>query len=356
MSVRIGVIGTGRWAALHHIPAILADPRAEFTALVEPRAGKRALAQRRFGVPRAFAGHDELFADDLVDAVVIASPPAAHHAAAAAALRAGKHVLVEKPMTIDPADAWDLVDLADATGVHLLTGYTFQFTDHALPARRHATAGIGELQLVSGLYASPASHLLAGTWHTPGITDPLAKPEPETFSDPAVSGGGQATAQLTHALANIAHTTGRPVRTVAAQMRGLALPVDVADALLLELDGGAIVTLASVGSLHVGNAVQWEFRYYGSSGYLLQDLDGGTLTLHRHDGTSVDEPPLPADRRYPAGSPVRRLIDLILGGGENPAPGWLGAHVVEVIAAAYRSAANGGTVQPVAAPPDWQFC
>jgi predicted dehydrogenase len=97
--------------------------------------------------------------------------------------------------------------------------------------------------------------------------------------------------------------------------------------------------------LRLGQPSQWEFRYYCSRGFVLQDLAAGRLEIHPDDGETVVAPELPPAELYPAGAPVRRLIDLVLGEGDNPAPGNLGAHVVDVVDAAYRSAeAHGAPV------------
>ena len=64
---------------------------------------------------------------DDVDAVVVVTPPGSHHAVAARALEAGKHTLVEKPLTTSVDEAEHLVDLADRAGVNLMVGNTFEY-------------------------------------------------------------------------------------------------------------------------------------------------------------------------------------------------------------------------------------
>lgn len=133
-AVRIAVIGAGRWAFAHHIPALLADPRARLVGVVEPSEGRRRALAERLGVP-AFETTEQLLSAELADAVVVASPAATHHAATLAALGAGLHVLVEKPMTTSSVDAWALVETAGRLDLHLMVGFTFQFTRHAAVAR-----------------------------------------------------------------------------------------------------------------------------------------------------------------------------------------------------------------------------
>ena len=72
--------------------------------------------------------YEDVLDDSSVDAVVIATPISTHFGLAKAALEAGKHVFVEKPMTGSAADAQELVQLAERTGLTLMVGHTFVFS------------------------------------------------------------------------------------------------------------------------------------------------------------------------------------------------------------------------------------
>lgn len=348
---RIAVIGTGWWSAQFHLPALLAEPRAEVVALVDTNPQKLALAAETFGVHRTYASTTELLTAGGVDGVVIAVPHRWHFEAAYAALEAGVHVLVEKPMVLDTDEAWRLVDLAADRRLHLVVGYTFHFTRHTRAARDLVASGrLGEIRLVSGLYSSVVESFLRGV-PADGAEElrfPPTGPDPSTYSDPVIAGGGQGQTQVTHAMANMLHVTGLRAASVTAHMRSFGLRVDLADAISYELAGGAIGTMASVGSVRPGQPTQQEFRYYGSDGLLLQDLAGGRLAAWFNDGTSQTWGDLTEQEMYPAHATAGCLVDLICGGTHNPAPGELGARTVEFLAAAYRSAASGGVPVPVA--------
>jgi predicted dehydrogenase len=346
--VRVALIGAGRWSVAHHAPAVLNHPEGVLTAIAEPNAERRALVQERLGV-RSFPDATALIEAGLADAVVIGSPAAAHHSAARAALEAGLHVLVEKPMTADPAEAWDLVALACARDRALVVGYTLQFTEHAARAHELVAGGeIGELQLVEVTYASGMRYLYEGTPPPTATDDPLSKPAAGTFSDPALAGGGQAASQASHAIASMLGASGARVETVSARTRSGGLHVDLVDAALLELSGGAVGVLTSTGGLGASQQQQWLVRYYGTGGLVIHDLHAGTLTLHRSDGRV--EPQGALKDNYPAQAPARHLIDLALGGGPNRAPGALGAHSVDVVDAIYRSAGDDGRAMAIAPP------
>lgn len=118
--VRFGFLGMGKIAMSNHIPALkaLAD-RAEITAAYDPVPGKVQSQSAIAGIsPRVCASEAELLASD-IDAVIIATPNALHYPQTIAALKAGKHVLVEKPMSFTSAQADEMIDLSLEKGLVL---------------------------------------------------------------------------------------------------------------------------------------------------------------------------------------------------------------------------------------------
>jgi hypothetical protein len=109
--------------------------------------------------------------------------------------------------------------------------------------------------------------------------------------------------------------------------------------------------MAATGSLRPNQPSQQEMRYYGTDGFVLQDLLAGTVSAHFNDGSTEELDPLGADEVFPSAAPSRAFADLIAGRGDNLAPPVPAAHVVGFLEAAYRSAANGGARVEVAARP-----
>ena len=341
MTVRIGVIGTGWWATQFHLPALAANEHAQVTAVADRDERKLAAAADAFGIAHRYTDHGELLASGEVDAVLVVVPHAAHYAIARDALAAGVHVMVEKPMTLHAGEAWELVDLARERSLHLQLGYTYQFTRHAARAKEVFEHGeLGELILVSGLFASMVESYYRGKpdEYADVMGFPITGPAPDTYSDPAVSGGGQAMTQITHAMGMVFWLTGGRADQVYAYMEDRDLAVDLADAISYRFDGGAIGTMGSTGSLKPGQSQQQELRYYGTEGFLLQEIWAGLLEIHRNDGSVEVVPPLGDDERYPAGAPSAGLVDLVRGAGANRAPGEPAAATVEFLELAYRSA------------------
>jgi len=344
---RVGLIGAGWWATMVHAPSLLANERAELVGIADADSDRLARASAAFGV-KGYNGHRELLDAAELDAVVIAVQHAYHFQTARDALDAGVSVMLEKPMTLNAADAWTLVHLARERGVHLQLGYTYHFTSHAQRAKQVLDGGeLGELQLVSGLFASMVESYYRGDTqdYAELMGNPLTMPTPETYSNPAISGGGQAMTQITHAMGMVHWLTGGRVAEVSAFMSNHGLAVDLVDAASYRFDDGTLGTMASTGGLEKGQDQQQELRYYGTEGYLLQEIWHGRLEIVRNDGTHELLEPLGPEERYPAGATSAGIVDLVLDGGENRAPGEAGAAAVEFIELAYRSAREGRPVR-----------
>src|SRR5947209_4768077 len=109
MSLSVGIIGFGRIGAEHS--AWLAQANGiKPVAIADATEARRAIAVGR-GL-KAFSTPEELLADPSIDAILVSTPTAMHFEHAMAALAAGKHVMVEKPMTLDLKTSRELLDEA----------------------------------------------------------------------------------------------------------------------------------------------------------------------------------------------------------------------------------------------------
>ncbi len=120
---QIAVVGFGYWGA-KHVRVLSSTPGIDVT-VVDAHPGRLTEAAARFpGATLARSLGEVLPA---VDAVVVATPPRTHARLAQQALEAGRHVLVEKPLTTDVRDAEVLVETAQRRGVTLMVGHTFEY-------------------------------------------------------------------------------------------------------------------------------------------------------------------------------------------------------------------------------------
>jgi predicted dehydrogenase len=120
---RVAVVGYGYWGS-KHVRVLSSIPGVAVT-VVDPHPDRRAEAAGQFPAARLAAVLVDVLDD--VDAVLVATPPGSHATIARQAVEAGKHVLVEKPLTTSVEDAQHLVDLADERGVDLMVGHTFEY-------------------------------------------------------------------------------------------------------------------------------------------------------------------------------------------------------------------------------------
>ena len=149
--VRIAVIGAGYWGP-NLIRNFHACPQAELVAVCDQNSDR--LKNVLWGYPAVKGVTDaaELFADAAVDAVAIATPVGTHAPLALAAFAAGKHVLVEKPLASNVADAEAMVNAARSAGKVLMVDHTFLYSSPVRKIRELLDAGeLGALNFVDSV-------------------------------------------------------------------------------------------------------------------------------------------------------------------------------------------------------------
>lgn len=346
MSVRVGVIGCGWWATRAHMPALATDRDAVLAAIADPDADRRDRAGERFGVRARYADAAAMLDAVGLDAAIVSTPHATHAALARMCLERGLHVLVEKPLAVDPLDAFDLVERAATAGRELIVGYPYHYVPQLAEVRRRLADGaIGRAELLVGLFASVVRELYGGRPDTYAqvLGYPTHGPASATYSDPTMSGGGQGQTQVTHLAALMLWLTGlRPV-AVSALTADAGLPVDLVDAISVRFEGGAIGSLASTGGVVPAQPEQLELRVFGDGGHAVVDVMSGEASIAAADGSITHLPTTPATERYPESAPATNLVEVALGQAPNRSPGALGAMVVSLVDALYRSARSGTT-------------
>jgi len=143
--ITVGVIGYGYWGPnLVRNFAEAPDGRVGFVADV--RAERLSQVPTRYPGAKVSADYRDLLKDPAVDAVVVATPVSTHFDLAMAALRAGKHVLVEKPMTATSEQSLALIDEAEKRGLVLMVDHTFVYTNAVRKIRELTQGGdLGEI-------------------------------------------------------------------------------------------------------------------------------------------------------------------------------------------------------------------
>ena len=146
--IKIGIIGCGGIANGKHMPSLSKLNNVELAAfcdIIEERAEEAA---KKFGTKDAkvYADYKELLKDKSIDVVHVLTPNRSHSFITVDALEAGKHVMCEKPMAINPAEAKKMLDAAKRTGKKLTIGYNNRQRPDSLYLKQICEAGeLGEI-------------------------------------------------------------------------------------------------------------------------------------------------------------------------------------------------------------------
>lgn len=119
----VGIVGLGKIAETRHLPLLARHPVLRVTAACDIDAARAHHIAAKFSIPQIVADAQTMFDASQVDLVAIFTPPTTHAALAHAALKAGKHVFVEKPLTLALDDAHTLVEQVERTGKKVFVGF-----------------------------------------------------------------------------------------------------------------------------------------------------------------------------------------------------------------------------------------
>lgn len=223
--VRWGILGCGDIAAKTFAPCLLASPLCELTAVARRNPVEAQAFAQRFGVAHWYTNEASLLSRSDVDAVVIATPPHRHRDQTLAAAAAGKHVLVEKPMALNPAECREMIDACRDANVRLGVAYRRRLFPQVIRAKQLISGGaIGRITLVRGHY-SGLMELAEGEWRL----------------DPNAAGGGAMMDMACHRL-EVQLNLGGPVTEVMAMVGTVSQPwaVDDTGCLTLRFTSGAL--------------------------------------------------------------------------------------------------------------------
>ena len=126
LQIGVAVVGTGFGEKIH-IPGFQAHPRTQLVAVYHRDVDKAKAIASTHNIPHACQSLEEIVALPEVQAVSISTPPFLHYEMAKTVLQAGKHLLLEKPMTLKAEEARELYQLATAKGVIAMMDFEFRF-------------------------------------------------------------------------------------------------------------------------------------------------------------------------------------------------------------------------------------
>ena len=232
--LRLGVAGLGRAFTLM-LPTLIGDPRLRIVAGADPREEARA----RFAADhaaRTYATVEALCEDPDVEVVYIASPHQFHRPNVEAAARAGKHVLVEKPMALSLDDCEAMIETVEKAGLVMVVGHSHGF-DRPIARTRELVAGggFGRLRMINAMQ----------------FTDFLYRPRrPEELDSAA--GGGVIFNQAPHQVDNVRVIAGVKATSVraGAGVWDASRPTEGAYSAFLAFEDGVFASLTYSGYAH----------------------------------------------------------------------------------------------------------
>jgi predicted dehydrogenase len=138
--IRIGVLGYGYWGP-NLVRNFSETEDAEVTGICDKSPERLALARKRYPAVNVTSDAAELIDSNGTDAIAIATPVSSHYSLAMRALRAGKHVFIEKPITDQPEEAMRLIEEAEKRNLTLMVDHTFLYTPAVRKIREMREAG-----------------------------------------------------------------------------------------------------------------------------------------------------------------------------------------------------------------------
>lgn len=341
----IGVIGCGYISRFHFQSiaaagarvAIVSDLKAENAAA---RAGEFACAATADW--RAVVAHPE------VQAVVCCAPSAMHAPIAKAALEAGKHVISEKTLALDPADSLALGRLAQARNLRLYVNYMKRFFPAVEEAAR-ILPGLGPVISAQVRAHHPAPFDLSD----PASSHPFFAPGDDGHSPIwKASGGGVLTCSGSHVLDLLIHLAGRPTSVYGRTLRRSGHDAEFMFHGLLDLPGGAVAHLDCI--WHPHRRVGFERRGWDESIEIIASRgrlvlrfpvwdapERAAARLEVYDEASGSWSERAFDSINPFTAAGAHFIAQIAAGAQGPMDPFTGYRVDAVIAALLRSAATG---------------
>jgi len=342
--IRLGMVGGGQGAfigAVHRIASRI-DDQYEMVAGALSSTPKKAVASAlEIGIAadRAYGSFEEMAKAeskraDGIDAVAIVTPNHMHAPVAKAFLKAGIHVISDKPLSLNVKEAKELVALAKKSG--LIFAVTHNYTGYPMirQAREMIAAGeLGELRLVQAEYIQD--------W----LTEPLEKTGQKQAgwrTDPKLAGAGALGDIGTHAYNLLSFVTGLTTETLLADLTTFVKgrKLDDNDAVLLRFKGGAKGMLWA-SQVAVGNENGLTLRVYGTKGGISWRQEDPNYLWFAPFG----QPPRRLTRGgHGAGAAAGRMTRVPSGHPEGYLEGF--ANIYTEVARAIRAARDGSPLDP----------
>jgi predicted dehydrogenase len=337
-TLRWGILSTADIAVRKVIPGIRRTARCEVVAIASRDGAAARAAADRLGIPTAHGSYDALLADPDVEAVYVPLPNHLHAEWTIAALRAGKHVLCEKPLAMTADEAQGMVDVAHQTGLHLMEAFMY----------RHHPTWVAAKDLVDG--GRIGALTAVQSWFSFFNDDPANIRNIREYGGGALFDIGCYSVNLSRLMFG-----SEPVRVQASLRRDPTSGVDVLTSAILDFHAGIATFTCSTRS-----ESDQRVDIYGTTGRI---SIGIPFNIPPDRPTSIfvtaggDPPVAPATEilEYPTADPYavefERFATAVLDGGPTPVPPEDAVANLRVIDSIFAQAGSGaGSAQGLAVP------
>lgn len=304
-AVRVGIIGTGRWVQVAHLPAFLRCKNAEVVAICGHDSRRNEELASRFEIPDTYVDHHGLLERNDIDVVDVATSTPRHFPLSLDAIESGKTILCEKPLALSYRDARILCERAAAKGVRTKIGFTFRYSPVIRRMKELIDGGfVGEPYLFNGFeqnsqFIEPKTPF---RWNPDPDSSKLMLGSLEEYAPHLID-------LSLWLMGDMKRVLGRMTNFIPERMirdTGKMMPINIEDACvwLAEFRSGAQATFQT-SFVAVGGYPGIEIRVYGSKGALMARLVeefGVSEALKTATPTSVEfEPAEIPERLYPSG-------------------------------------------------------
>lgn len=344
----IGVIGCGSIALSAHLPALTRlSSVARIVHLCDIRGDVAERAARAFGVPRWSSNYQDLLADPETEAVIITTPEFLHAEQTIAAVRAGKHVLCEKPVAATLAEADAMIAAAATAGVHFMVAHSRRFTARYRAVREILDSGaLGTPVIIRENERRPRAQFSAldlpvDFWH----------PEPDrdqSWKDLARYSGGVVRGHAIHEMDLFRWFAGAEARWIDAESKITVPGREVADAISIQItfENDVLAACDLYSQAPTGYPYYHQLEIVGTEG-VLRARDTGMITLTSFDAQGMHFPTAYESLLHITDAYVveqRLFIDSILGDTPVPLDPFDARSALELALAAQCAATTGRRV------------
>lgn len=328
--IHVAIIGAGAIAEQAHLPAWSEVESARVVAVVDRDLDRARRVAGDWGIPYWHQDYEAILGDPDIDAFDVCVPPAFHAEIALAAIDAGKHVLLEKPMTIDLAEAKRLVHTAEDSQLTLMIAENWPFASAAERAFEI---------LADGIVGDP--FLLQANHHS----DLYLEREMETSSwlnRPESAGRGYLLQAGIHTV-NLARCLLGEIDSIQAFALPANSPIEHSLVLAVRFEQGALGSMNFTGrSQHLGER-RLEFKLFCTDGIVEFDIWSGRVSWTAKGTRTNVEVTLPS-RGFQ--EEIEHFLECILLGGEPRTSASDQLHTLAAVHAAYRSLDEGRPIRP----------